>query len=171
MTIDQALGILKPEYPTLEALKKAYKVYMLHYHPDRNPNGLELCKLGNAANDLLMKTLEIWTKTDYVNSSDPEYHIDEELDRIYQQIRHYAGINIALAGVWLWITDETPGSMYAIKDTLKDLGFSWCRKKKSWSWKPADCKKRYSKKSWDFDEIYGKYGKTTLETEERVNLA
>lgn len=168
MTIDQALGILRPDPRNLEGLKTAYKAYMRKYHPDINPNGLELCKLGNAANDFLIKTAHIWTIEDFETDkeTDPAYNIAEEIDAIYRQINTLIGIKITLSGVWLWVTGDT----YQHKTLLKDLGFTWAGKKKAWSWKPEGKRKRYSKKEWEFDTIFAKYGKVDLDLSKRSQL-
>lgn len=168
MTIDQALGILRPEPKTLDGLKKAYKAFMLQYHPDRNPNGLELCELGNAANDFLIKTANVWTQAEYKpdQETDPEYNIAEEINEIYKQIDHLIGLKITLSGVWLWVTGDT----YTHKDALKKLGFQWASKKKAWSWKPEGQKRRFSKKEWGFDEIFGKYGRVDMEVKSIIQV-
>ena len=45
MNRTEALNILKPSGNDQESLKKAYRQASLKYHPDHNPDGLELMKL------------------------------------------------------------------------------------------------------------------------------
>ena len=167
MTIDQALGILNPQPRTLEGLKKAFKAYALKYHPDRNPGFEELMKLGNAANDLLKETAYLWTKEEYHQAEESKVNpIDEEIARIYEQVKFFPGITITLSGVWLWITGNTK----PLKDEFKKMGFMWCPKKCAWSWKPQDYKRKFRHEAWSFDRIYGKYGKQEMQTEERIRI-
>lgn len=162
MTIDQALSLLSPVARTIDAVKKARTAKIRQYHPDVNPNGLEMSKLINSAFDMLMKNL-FWTETTYEPKSDVNYKLDEEIDAAWKAIQHLPNIQITLAGVWLWVGGDTQ----PVKEFLKEAGFTWARNKKMWSWKPANSKRRYSKKAWDMDSIYNKYGKTVLDTTER----
>jgi len=162
MTIDQALGIIAPEPRNLEGLQAAYKALIRKYHPDLNPNGLELTKLVNAARDMLVQTADIWTQAEYESKSDPEYHIDQEIDEIYRKIRHIPGLKITLSGVWLWVSGDTKPH----KETFKTLNFRWANKKKAWYWRPADSKRPKrgrNKGEWTFEKIYNKYGKVDLD--------
>lgn len=164
MTIDQALGILKPNPKTLDGLKKAFTGFCFQYHPDRNPNGLELMKLGNLARETLLKNPEIWTNEGYKQETDQP--IAEEIDAIYNEIKHYPDLEITLAGCWLWVSGQT----YPVKEHLKKMGFTWCSKKKMWSWKPEGQKRRWTKEAWEIDEIYAKYGRTDFRTEPRQGV-
>ena len=164
MTVEQALSILSPTERTIASVKKARTEKIRQYHPDVNPNGLEMAKMINAAFDMLMKNL-FWTQEDFAPKGDPAYHLDEEIDRAWKAIQHLPGVKITLAGVWLWVVGDTK----PVKEELKAAGFTWARKKQAWSWKPAGTKRRYSKKAWNFDEIYATYGRVDLES--RMNPA
>ena len=100
MTWDQATGILKPEGSTLEAVKAAYRTAALKYHPDRNPNGLEMMKLINLAFELLKKNLGKW---DCRNRGEAgTVAVDEAIQAVFDKIKHFVGIRAEICGCWLW---------------------------------------------------------------------
>jgi hypothetical protein len=163
MTIAEALNILKPGKPTVEAIQTAYKKFMFEYHPDRNPNGLEMAKLGNAARDILMKSLEFLEsifEREQAKSEDMS-DIPEEVEKILETFRRYPGLTLELCGVWVWVSGAT--KLY--KDDLKKAGLKWAPKKLMWYFAPSDSpKKRH--KPLDMEVIRAKYGSQYVEKEE-----
>ena len=168
MTIAEAINILHPEKPTPEAIQKAYREFMLFYHPDRNPSGLEMAKLGNAARDILMKSLEFLERIFEKETAKSEEMADlpEEIEKILEKFRRYPGLTLELCGVWIWISGAT--KMY--KDDLKASGLKWAPKKMMWYFAPADRpKKRH--KPVNMEDIRMRYGsqKIDFEGEKAVN--
>ena len=157
MNIEQALKILKPSGDTDEALKNAYRMACKKYHPDINPDGLELMKLINAAYGFLKEHLGKWHTTSY-NSDDTG--IDEIFQDIFNAIRHFRDIHVEVCGTWLWVNGNTK----PYKDQFKDLGFKWAPNKHRWYWRPEGYRKR-SKRVLSMAEIRFMYGSNELETE------
>ncbi len=164
MTRAQALNVLKPDGNTLEAVKSAYRKAAFKYHPDHNPNGLEMMKLINEAFEMLKKTVGQWS---FENT--PEYEggsIDEVLMEIFEQIKHFPGLQAEVCGSWLWVR----GATYDYKKELKAMGMRFAGKKKAWYWRPEDYQK-FSKKPWSMDKIREKYGSVDLDSEELCGVA
>ena len=158
MELQQALNILKPNGNDPDSLKKAYRQACLKYHPDHNPNGLEMMKLINCAYDFLKKHLHKWNFND-VNNDTP---IDEVLQELFDKIKHFVNIKAEVCGTWLWLSGET----WRYKKQLKEYGFKWASKKRQWYWSPPGYRKR-TKKVFSMDEIRSKYGSVELEPELR----
>tara|TARA_R100001530_G_scaffold127295_1_gene96468 strand:+ start:129 stop:617 length:489 start_codon:yes stop_codon:yes gene_type:complete len=157
MNMDQALGILKPSGNSAGDLKTAYRLACKKYHPDINPNSLELMKLINVAYDFLKEHLNKWS---FDNIKD-DIGIDEILQEIFDKIKRFAGINSEVCGTWLWVSGDTK----PYKEQFKEAGLKWARKKGMWYWRPAGYRKR-GKKVFSIDEIRSKYGSVGLNQEE-----
>ena len=152
----EALNILKPVGNSMEAVKDAYRLKCKEYHPDLNPNGLEMMKLINCAYEWLVKNLGNWDCEKHRTNETP---IDEIFTDILNKINHIIGIEIEICGTWLWVTGETK----PYKEIFKELHMSWACKKMAWYWKPEGYKKVY-KKSIPMERIRAIYGSLAVET-------
>jgi len=56
-----------------------------------------------------------------------DFSEDAKLREALQQIINFVGINIEIAGCWIW----ADGNTYGYKDALKNIGFKWAREKKN----------------------------------------
>lgn len=164
MTIQQAIEILKPEAHTVESLKKAYRAAAKLYHPDINPNGLELMKLVNAAMDLLTSGFDSWS----MDSNEPgeETPLTEALQAIFDRIKHCIGIKAEICGTWLWVT----GNTRPYKELFKEIGLKWSAPKCSWYWHEPGYRK-HSRRTFDLESIRTMWGSRDLETEPLSSLA
>jgi len=154
MNTTQALNILKPEDNGLDALKRAYRDACKKYHPDVNPDGLELMKLINCAYECLLKY-------EYnINQVNNEEGLDIIFQNIINKIKHLPGIQIEICGSWIWVSGNTK----PIKDILKETGLKYAFKKKMWYFRPEGYKKR-SRKVWDINEIRNAFGSDKVENE------
>lgn len=163
MTIQEALSILKPEAHTMDALKSAYRAAALKYHPDRNPHGLEMMKLVNAAMDLLATQFNAWTLYGFEADEKP---VDEALMAIFDKIKHCVGIKAEVCGTWLWIN----GNTRAYKDIFKSAGMKWSQNKVAWYWHPEGYRKR-SRRTYNMDTIRTMWGSTEMDTEPLTAMA
>ena len=160
MDIQEAVKILKPKTNTHDALKIAYRIACKKYHPDLNPNGLELMKLINAAHAYLEKNLNQWDGT-----KEPGLGIDETIANIFTKINHCDGLDIELCGTWLWVS----GNTRLWKTCLKENGFFWANKKKKWYWRATENKRTHGK-AIPMDKIRTKYGSKPLPTFQRLAI-
>ena len=158
MTLQEAMKVIKPQGNGAEDLTAAYRILAKKYHPDLNPDGLELMKCVNAAVDMLRTHLGKWSLRSFVNDGTPS--IDEELAAIYAKIRHLAGVKLEVCGSWLWVTGDTK----PVKDTLKANGLRFSPNKAAWYWHPAGYRKK-SKNRYSMDEVRNMWGSQDLDSE------
>lgn len=114
MNYQEAIKILKPEGDKLNDVKRAYRLRALEFHPDRNPHGLEMMKLVNAAYDALRSAIGRWTVESFKKQSttmggQKTHHYDfgtsmtDELQKIFDKIKHWPQIEVELIGDWMWV--------------------------------------------------------------------
>jgi len=126
MTIQEAINIIRPDSNTSESLKSAWKTKCKQYHPDINPDGLEIQKLINAAYDLLKKTYGQWS-FDSANSDTP---LDDIIQDLVNKLKHLSGLTLEICGAWLCISGNTKTH----KNELKSAGLRYAAKKQMWYW-------------------------------------
>lgn len=156
MNIEQALNVLRPSGNTENDLKTAYRQACKKYHPDINPNGLELMKIVNAAYAFLKKHMNKWNFNQQTNDTS----LTEKMQAIFNKIKHFEGLKAEVCGAWLWLS----GNTYEYKSQLKEYGFKWAPKKKQWYWHDGSYRKK-SKRVLEMSEIRALYGSEELETE------
>lgn len=146
-----ALGILDlPTQCTFEDIKKAYRIACSKYHPDRNPAGLEMMKLVNAAYQALSDYQADFTKGD--SDFMEEHKLGDEMNAALNAIISL-GLTIEVCGAWIWVSGDTRPH----KEALKAAGYRWAPKKEMWHWRPADSKS-WSRGKYSMDEIRSKHG-------------
>ena len=156
MNMQEALNVLRPKGNTKDDLKSAYRQACKKYHPDVNPNGLELMKMINTAYDFLKKHLNKW----HYQSINHGIPIDQVMQEIFDKIKHIPGIEPEVCGTWLWVSGDTK----PYKKQLKEAGLRWARKKARWYWRPEGYRKK-SRRVFTMDEIRLTFGYQELETE------
>ena len=182
MNYYEAIKIIRPEGDTIEILKKAYRVLALKYHPDKNPIGLEMMKLINNAYELLRSNIGAWTTTSYHKtkrkdmsrdvSDDSSWEfgpsVTDEIEKIYEKVKHWYGIEIELIGDWMWIFGET--GKYAMK--LAFIGFNYSKYRDGWYYIPKEMRnKKWNGKRKDaseytlMDDIRTSFGSKKLQVD------
>lgn len=162
----------KPQ--TLEALRKQYKELLKKYHPDNGGNVSDTQEI-NAEYDRLFKALKDRheSKSDSTaNTNKSEYsqnmynwENDKALREILEKIINFDGIEIEIAGQWIWVS----GNTYSHKKELKELNFKWASQKKQWYFH-TDAFKKKSRKSLSMEDIRSYYGSTKVYTNTNVLL-
>ncbi|MDM3871840.1 DnaJ domain-containing protein [Porticoccus sp. W117] len=133
-----------------EAIKKAYRVAAMKYHPDRNPAGAEMMKIINAAFDALK---DYCGEIPEGEAGETTQDYPEAVNNALNAIMGLAGLDIEICGAWVWVSGET----YKHKAALKEAGYKFASKKKSWYFRPEDWRSA-SRGSYSMEKIRGKYG-------------
>jgi hypothetical protein len=149
---------------SFEEIKTAYRRLSAQYHPDRNPAGLEMMKLINAA----YQCLSDYVGSEHVEESvgdEEELNLTEEMNAALNAIIHL-GLTIEVCGVWIWVSGDTR----PYKEELKLAGYRWAPKKLMWMWKPADSKSR-GRGKFSMDEIRSAHGSVGVKGKTYARLA
>ena len=154
MNRSQALNVLKPAGNTLADLKTAYRTAVKKYHPDINPNGLELMKIINSAFAFLKEHINTWSFKETTEGP----AIDKTIQDLFNKIQGFDGVTAEVCGSWLWLS----GNTFEYKKALKGYGFRFAGKKRQWYWRPADYKKK-SRRVFSMEEIRLTFGSIDLE--------
>ncbi len=149
MTNQEARQIIKGN--NLNEAKSEYRRLCKIYHPDINPNGLEMMKLINLAYHTILEN-------DNFNDSNEASTLDilKEYENILNATKNLAGIKVELCGTWLWFSGETKPH----KETLKSLGCYWASKKLMWYYHSGEYHSR--SRGIDMNTIRKTYGSVDL---------
>lgn len=136
---------------TVEELRKKYRELLKIHHPDNGGNVSDMQSI-NAEYDALFDELSKY------RTSDTQSYTKEENEQFKAILNEIIGFNITIEviGSWIWCFD-----CYAYKDQLKILGFTWCSKKKAWTWHSGEYR-RHHKKEIPLNDIRTKYGSQTV---------
>ena len=165
MNINEALNVLNLKGTvTREELNQTYKKLAIKYHPDRNPSGLDLMKVINAAYEFL-KGLD---KTEFEHTDETNaYNYSESLEEVISEVKKMPGVIIEICGNWIWFSGETK----TYKEQLKTLGCLWAPKKSQWYYRPLEHKSSCNRKTWNMDDIRNKYGSSIINPDDRKILS
>jgi len=147
---------------TLDDLKKQYYKLAKKYHPDTDTGSKEdFQALANEYEKLFKKLLNGSNLSSEERES--EIALDANLRKVYESIMHLPGIEVELAGKWLWVSGQT----YPIKDELKKADFKFASKKKMWYYPGVEAGGRGN---FSISEIRNKYGSVKLQTAKQEQL-
>tara|TARA_R110000868_G_scaffold266583_1_gene525821 strand:+ start:37393 stop:37881 length:489 start_codon:yes stop_codon:yes gene_type:complete len=142
---------------TNDDIKLAYRRACKAYHPDRNPAGLEMMQLVNAAYEVVKDF------TGEADVSADEANYGEAIAEALNHIIGLAGLSIEICGAWVWVSGETKQH----RDVLKAAGFKWASKKQVWYYRPAS-QRSFSRGKLSLTDIRQKYGSKTVKKERRA---
>ena len=144
---------------TAEDVTKAYRKMCSKYHPDRNPTGLEMMKAINAAYEALKG---------FSGTLDTEGHEgwDEALNDAINAVINLDGVNLEICGLWIWLSGNTKEH----KEVIKEAGYFWASKKKSWYFRPAEYKSG-NRSNWSMDKIRDEHGTQKIKKKYKKALA
>lgn len=155
-----ALNILgcKPGMEYTE-IQRMYRKCSAQYHPDRNPAGLEMMKLVNAAWEALQ---------DYsggmINEEESDWNLGDELNNALNAIIGL-GLNIEICGSWIWVSGDTKPH----KEVLKAAGYRWAPKKCMWSYCGSEVRTS-SRGKFSMDDIRMRHGSATVKPAYRTAI-
>jgi len=160
----EALHILGlNQLATFECVKKAYRVACSKYHPDRNPAGLEMMKLVNAA----------WMAlSDYVQGEgelfdEPIFNAESLGDELNAALNAVIGLGltIEICGSWIWVSGDTKPH----REVLKSAGYRFAPKKVMWSFCGGE--RTTSRGKFSMDDIRSRHGSTTVKGQSFKQIA
>lgn len=133
---------------TVEELRKKYRELLKRHHPDNEKGSVEITQEINQEYDRLFSELSKGEKMEGRTYSHEE---DEQFKKVLNEIIDF-NITIEIIGSWIWCFN-----CYPYREKLKELGFTWCTKKKAWAWhgKPYH---KFHNKEISLDDIRAKYG-------------
>ena len=134
---------------TPKDVKDAYRKAAMKYHPDRNPAGADMMKVVNAAYDALKDFNDEIPASEETSEQDYPQALNEALNAIFG----LEGLDVEICGAWVWVSGET----YKHRAVLKEAGFKFAPKKKSWYFRPENWFSA-SRVSYSMDDIRDKYG-------------
>lgn len=142
-------------------IKAAYRKASAKYHPDRNPAGLEMMKLVNAAMNALSDY--DYLKAAKVEEVESETDLGEELNAALNAIMGL-GLTIEICGSWIWVSGETKPH----KEILKAAGYRFAPKKVMWSF--CGGKRTTSRGKFSMDDIRSRHGSYTVKPSSHKQL-
>ena len=137
---------------TIDELRKRYRELLKKYHPDNEEGNVEITQEINTEYDRLFTII---SEEKQEGSQSYTQEENEQFKAIMNAIIGY-NITIEVIGSWIWCFD-----CYAYKEQLKALGFTWCSKKKAWTWHSGEYR-RHHKKEIPLNSIRAKYGSQTV---------
>lgn len=146
---------------TPQDVKAAYRKAAMTYHPDRNPAGAEMMKIINAAFETLRDFEGEIPASDEPLTEDYPQALNDALNAVIG----LAGLEIEICGAWVWVSGET----YKHKSVLKEAGFKFASKKKSWYFRPENWRSS-SRGAYSMDDIREKYGSSRPASPQRQFL-
>jgi len=147
---------------TFAEIKQAYRKATSHYHPDRNPAGLEMMKIINAAYTALSDYDYPTTPIEEESTLD---NLGEELSAALNAIINL-GLTIEICGTWIWVSGDTKPH----KDIIKAAGYRWAPKKLMWHWRPSDYKSK-SRGKYSIDDIRARHGSVNVKSKTYERLS
>lgn len=139
---------------TIEEAKKLYRELAKLNHPDKGGDLAIMQEINNEYDFVCSKIL----KGENLNAEDFNEawsNINLFRDKI-NAIINVPGIQIEIAGSWIWVTGETK----FVKELLKEAGFFWASKKLAWFWRPESA--AGGRGNLSLDEVRAKYGSTKV---------
>jgi len=144
---------------TLDELRKEYRRLAFLFHPDKGGD-TAIMQVINDQYDRLSKKL-INGNADFSEArKEYEQQVSEEMRQRLDRIIGLPGIIVELIGSWIWIT----GNTFAVRTTLKSLGFMFSHPKTAWYWYIGEYQKK-SGKIQSIDEMRDLWGSQKIGTQ------
>lgn len=149
---------------TIEEVRKTYNKLAFQYHPDLNktPEACRIMQEINAEYQQAIKAVKSGESLKDTFDAEKAANYPE----IIKNIINLQGVKIDICGSWVWLTGKT--WLYA--EQLKTLNFRFSRSKKAWYWNNTKDAGRRLRGMYSLKEIYEKYGKIAVETEDQPQI-
>jgi len=165
----QVMGFESGMNVNKELVAKTFKKLSFQFHPDQGGSNEKMILLLDARKTLLEKMSESW----FSGQKASECNIADLMQEVLDKIQHLQGLELTIAGSWLWVDGKTKQYSKLLGKT--GAGLHWHSRKNKWYWHPPETgkKKKYwkGKKSVPMDKIYSRYGRQDIPTvgREKIN--
>jgi len=153
------------KFHSVEFIKTEYRKLCSKYHPDRGGD-IEIMKVVNVEYKEALQRVN-GQKTYDNKGGEHTYYYNEDVEQaLMEKIYELLGLNmsdveVALIGVWIWITGSNTKTY---KESLKALKCRWHSKRKCWYFQNGKKRKRYAK-NFSMDDMANKYGYKSFEND------
>ncbi len=144
---------------TLTELRKEYRRLAFIYHPDKGGDTY-LMQILNDQYERLSRQFIGGDANFSEARKEYEMQVSEEIRDMLDRIMFLKGVDIEVIGGWIWIT----GNTFAVRTTLKSLGFMFSHQKIAWYWHKGEYRKK-SSKIQSMDEMRDFWGSQKMETQ------
>jgi curved DNA-binding protein CbpA len=143
---------------TPKIIKKAYRAACNKYHPDKGGS----VEMMQAVNDAY-KSLKDFVGT--LDAQDDELKYGDILNEALNSVTSLTGVIIEVCSAWVWLSGDTKPH----KEIIKESGFRWASKKKSWYFRPNNWRSS-SRGSMSLDDIREKHGSHLIKTKQKIKI-
>ncbi len=144
---------------TLEEIKNEYRRLVRKYHPDLGGDE-ETMKALNLAYEQAIRSGRFAEEMDRTKTTMEQ---EEAFRDVLEKLIVLQGLVLEICGSWLWVT----GNTYQHKETLKEAGLKFARKKIAWFWRPEEAKSM-NRKQLSLEQIRERHGSMVI-TSRNIN--
>lgn len=160
------------EVSSVEKIKKLYRQLCSKFHPDREGGDLEQMKQVNVEYKEALASSHGQTSTDNYGNDHTYYYNEHVEDALMEKIQdllslNMTGVEVALIGVWIWVTGDNTKNY---RQDFKNLKLRWHSKRKAWYFQTSSKKSKY-KKNFSMDDMANKYGYKSFKSDDKVAIA
>lgn len=153
---------------TIEAIKNLYRKLCREFHPDLGGD-LETMKTVNVEYKEALSRNHGQKSTDNFGKEHTYYyneHVEDALmDKIYELLAlNMTGVEVALIGVWIWVTGDNTKDY---RSQFKNLKLRWHSKRKAWYFQTSKKRTKY-KRNFSMDDMANAYGYQTFERDDNT---
>jgi len=141
---------------TLVELKTTYKKLAMIFHPDKGGDTETMKALNNEYEALFNIMKDEYNVKARAQGTHEMNEMPEPYREVILAIMELEGMEVELVGTWIWVSGNTKEH----KETLKEVGFKWAKKKEDlslWFWRPEEFKS-FTRKGSSMGDIRSKYG-------------
>lgn len=151
---------------TRQLIKAMYRQACSKYHPDRNPAGLEMMKLVNAAYEALSDVVNGGEFDKSLNDEASSHASDlgDEMNAALNVVIDL-GLEIEICGSWIWVSGDTKPH----REVLKSAGYRWAPKKLMWSFCGGE--RTSSRGKFSMEDIRSKHGSVGVKARDKKQIA
>jgi len=151
---------------TVEEIKKLYRKLCSKFHPDRGGD-LEIMKTVNVQYKESLAGNHGQKSTDNFGKEHTYYYNEHVEDALMEKIQellalNMTGVEVALIGVWIWVTGDNTKDY---RTQFKNLKLRWHSKRQAWYFQTSKKRTKY-KRNFSMDDMAHAYGYQTFKSDD-----